>query len=289
VIPTRAIAGAYARPPMADARIDARFTPDAVLAEGALTRVLAGRDRDGAPVILKRLQRHLLWDRHCVEMIDHEARLHGALRGPGIAPLLARGLDDEGPWIALARVPGETLAARVPGDPVNVTRALLAVLQRVHDADEQGLALGVVHRDVCPANVLVGPAGEVTLLDFGIATSRWRSDPDRGVLKGTRGYMAPEVVTGEHEITPAADLFAVGVILTELLSGRRLYAGVPMMVLGDIAEGPVRGPRDLGAEVSPALDAAVRVALAKSPAARYPDATAFLDALGRCDNGSHRA
>jgi hypothetical protein len=74
---------------MADARIDARFTPDAVLAEGALTRVLAGRDRDGAPVILKRLQRHLLWDRHCVEMIDHEARLHGALRGPGIAPLLA--------------------------------------------------------------------------------------------------------------------------------------------------------------------------------------------------------
>jgi hypothetical protein len=55
---------------MADARIDARFTPDAVLAEGALTRVLAGRDLDGAPVILKRLQRHLLWDRHCVEMID---------------------------------------------------------------------------------------------------------------------------------------------------------------------------------------------------------------------------
>jgi hypothetical protein len=61
------------------------------------------------------------------------------------------------------------------------------------------------------------------------------------------------------------------------------------MVLGDIAEGPVRGPRDLGAEVSPALDATVRVALAKSPTARYPDATAFLDALGRCDNGSHRA
>jgi serine/threonine protein kinase len=289
VIPTRAIAGAYARPPMADARIDARFTPDAVLAEGALTRVLAGRDHDGAPVILKRLQRHLLWDRHCVEMIDHEARLHDALRGAGIAPLLARGLDDEGPWIALARVPGETLAARAPADPVKTTRALLDVLQRVHTAEARGNALGVVHRDVCPANVLVGPAGEVTLLDFGIATSRWRSDPDRGVLKGTRGYMAPEVVTGDHEVTPAADLFAVAVILTEMLSGRRLYAGVPMMVLSDIADGPVRGPRDLGAAVSPSLDAVVRVALAKSPTARYPDAMTFREALGRCDDWSHRA
>jgi hypothetical protein len=62
-----------------------------------------------------------------------------------------------------------------------------------------------------------------------------------------------------------------------------------MTVLGDIAEGPVRGPRDLGARVSPALDAAVRVALAKSPAARYPDAATFREALGRCDDWSHRA
>ncbi|MFO0626848.1 MAG: serine/threonine-protein kinase [Polyangiales bacterium] len=274
---------------MADARIDARFTPGEVLSEGALTRVLAARDLDGAPVILKRLQRHLLWDRQCVAMLDHEARLHDALRGPGIAPLLTHGVDADGPWVALARVPGETLAARVPADPVGVARALLAVLARVHAAAHEGLALRVVHRDVCPANVLVGPAGEVTLLDFGIATSRWREDPDRGVLKGTRGYMAPEVVTGDHEVTPATDLFAVGVILTEMLAGQRLYAGVPMRVLGDIAEGPVRGPRDLGAAVSPALDAAVRVALAKSPTARYPDAAAFREALTRCDDASHRA
>lgn len=259
--------------------IAGRFEPHATISEGALTRILAATDRDGAAVVVKRLQRHLLWDRQCIEMLRHEGRLTEALAGEGIARVIARGDDDDGPYLALEALPGETLAQRAPADVMAVARGLLRVLDRVHLAAAQGVSLRVVHRDVCPANVLRGPDGAVTLLDFGIATSAWRQDPDRGVMKGTRGYMAPEAITGEHELGPPADLFAAGVILTELFAGRRLFEGAFAAVLDDIVDGPVRGPNALGAQVPDHVDAALRRALARHPGDRFARACDMLAAL----------
>jgi serine/threonine protein kinase len=90
---------------------------------------------------------------------------------------------------------------------------------------------------VAPGNVLVRDDGAISLIDFGIATSRWRDAPERGVLRGTRGYMAPEVVTGEGTIDGRSDVFVAAVLLYEMLTGRRLYAGGATEVMLAIAEG----------------------------------------------------
>lgn len=266
---------------MREHTLDGRFEQGESLSEGALTRVLAATDADGRAAVIKRLQRHLRRDEACRAMLEHEGRILEALDDPRLPKLLARGEDDDGPYLALQRLPGDalTVTRRAPEDALAVTRGLLEVLGRVHLAAAEGVALLIVHRDVCPANVLVTAEGEVSLVDFGISTSVWRRDPDRGVMKGTRGYMAAEVITGEAEVDTRADLFAVGVIFTELLTGERLYDGPLPAVMEAVVEGPVRGPREKHPAVPERLDAIARRAMARDPAARFASAEAFLAAL----------
>ncbi|MEZ4393222.1 MAG: serine/threonine-protein kinase [Polyangiales bacterium] len=266
---------------MREHTLDGRFAPRESLSEGALTRVLAATDADGQAVVIKRLQRHLRRDEACRAMLEHEGRLLAALDDPQLPRLLARGEDPDGPFLVLQRLPGQPLAVtrREPEDAVAVTRGLLRVLGRVHLAAAEGVALHIVHRDVCPANVLVTAAGEVSLVDFGISTSAWRSDPDRGVMKGTRGYMAAEVITGGAEVDARADLFAAGVILTELLTGERLYDGPLPAVMEAVVEGPARGPREKHPAVPERLDLVARRAMARDPSARFASAEDFLAAL----------
>lgn len=207
---------------------------------------------------------------------------------PGLARLIESGRDARGPFLAQEYLPGVTLrevflrgaaALPLPAALAAVT-GLLDVLDHVHTrADATGAALAIVHRDVCPANVIVTPRGSVALIDFGIATSAWRPDPDRGQLKGTRGYMAPEVVTGERVADARSDLFAVGVILYELSTGQRLYEGSPLRVLHAIAEGPMASPADVVPGYPSGLQAVVQHALARSPEARVESARVMRDAL----------
>lgn len=270
---------------MGETILDGRFTLLGEIGVGALSRVHLARDRDGALAVSKRLHRHLAHDETSREMARHEARLLAAMDHPGIPKLVAQGEDPSGWCMVVERVEGVGLDAlasrrRLPWAAVaSLMTQLLAVLDHVHLRAAEGVPLGVVHRDVSPANLLVTAAGRVALVDFGIATSRWRADPDRGVLKGTRGYMAPEVVTGSRDADARADLFAVGVILTELLTGRRVYEGPVPRVLDAIAEGPVASPRAMDPSVSEALDAVAVRAMAKSPDDRFAGAAELLCAL----------
>ena len=197
--------------------------------------------------MLKRLHRHLCRDATFAEMFAHEARALAALSHPGVAGLAeVRGLD-----------PAREFA----------------------QAFAPGLGLDVVHRDVCPANVIASREGRVTLVDFGIATSVWRPERDRGQLRGTRGYMAPEVVTGERDADARADLWAVGVILYELTVGRRLYEGTAPRVMAAIADGPLPSPARDAPGYPDGLDAVARRALARHAEERYASAREMLDAL----------
>jgi serine/threonine-protein kinase len=246
------------------------------LGVGALAETFLAHDADGVTRVLKRMHRHCAYDPALVAMFEHEGRLLGRLDHPAIPALRALYRDAAGlPHLVIDRVEGRGLDAVLAGPPVAQPTAvawiaaLLDALDHVHTrADEEGVGLGAVHRDVAPGNVIVRDDGGVSLVDFGIATSRWREDPERGVLKGTRGYMAPEVVTGEGIIDGRSDVFAAAVLLYELLTGRRLYGGGAMEAMLAIAEGPVPSAREVEASVPAWLDELLERCLAKSPEAR---------------------
>jgi serine/threonine protein kinase len=238
-------------------------------------------------VVLKRLHRHCAADPDLVDMFRHEARILAALDHPGILRLVELA-PDRGSWMqVLERVDGldllglMTRAKELPlALGVEVVRQLLGALGHAHTrAYANGPPLQVVHRDIAPGNVMVARDGTIKLLDFGIATSLWRPDPDRGRMKGTRGYLSPEAITGEHEVDARSDLFAVGVLLYELTTHRRLFQGSPVVVMAAIAEGPTPSPARAVPGYPPALDLVVRRALARVPTLRFESAAAMSHAL----------
>lgn len=246
------------------------------LGVGALAETFMVEDAEGVTRVLKRMHRHCSYDPALVAMFEHEGRLLGRFDHPAIPALRARYRDATGlPHTVLDHAPGRGLDAVMAAGRVARSAAvawgaaLLDALDHVHTrADEAGEPLGAVHRDVAPSNVLTRDDGTISLLDFGIATSRWREDPERGVLRGTRGYMSPEVVTGDGVIDGRSDVFVAAVLLFELLTGQRLYAGGATEVMLAIAEGLVPSARAVDPSVPEGLDALLQECLAKDPEER---------------------
>lgn len=243
------------------------------LGVGAMAETFVAQDADGVTRVLKRMHRHCAYDPELVAMFEHEGRLLGRLDHPAIPAMRAQYRDASGvPHLVLDHVEGRALDAVLAGGRVTQATAvawgaqLLDALDHIHTrTDEAGQRLEAVHRDVAPGNVLVRDDGAISLIDFGIATSRWRDAPERGVLRGTRGYMAPEVVTGEGIIDGRSDVFVAAVLLYEMLTGRRLYAGGATEVMLAIAEGPVPSAREVEPSVPAWLDALLERCLAKGP------------------------
>src|ERR1043165_6837148 len=165
----------------------------------------------------------------------------------------------------------------------HIAHEVLDALDYAHNVKgEDGLPMGVVHRDISPSNVLLSVRGDVKLVDFGIARA---VDPDRahksktGTLKGKYGYMSPEQVI-EQGLDARSDLFSVGVVLAELLTGRRLLAAANELdVLLMVRDAKLHRLDKYGADLEPGLAAIVRKALRKSVEERWQTAGAFRDAL----------
>jgi serine/threonine protein kinase len=256
---------------------------------GAITETFVCGDGD-ARTIRKRLHRHLVAEPQCVAMIRHEARVLNVLHHPNVVAALGEAYETDRTWeFEETYVPGESLAQKIAAgtqfgirDACAIVIALLRALDHIHTCKDGETALSIVHRDVCPANVLL-TATSIVLIDFGLTTSVWRQDPDRGIMRGTRGYMSPEVITGVHTVDARSDLFSVGVILYELTVGKRLYDGPWMRVMSEVVEGETPSPRRLQEHYPPALDMVVQRALARDVNQRYESArvmgNAILDAL----------
>src|SRR4029078_3389562 len=164
-----------------------------------------------------------------------------------------------------------------------IAHEVLDALDYAHNlTGEDGARLGIAHRDISPSNILLNVRGDIKLVDFGIARQQ---DPDRahksksGTLKGKYGYMSPEQVI-EHSLDARSDLFSVGVVLAELLTGRRLFAAANELdVLIMVRDARLVRFDKYGGDVDHELSGIVRKALRKSVEERWQSAAAFRDAL----------
>jgi serine/threonine protein kinase len=246
-------------------------------------------------VVIKRLLPHLIADETYNAMFIDEAKLTARLVHPKIAQTFELGKVDDALFIAMEHVDGidvlavlrEYAARRRRVEPqlaAWIAHETLDALDYAHNlAGEDGKPLGIVHRDISPSNVLLSSRGDVKLVDFGIARAK---DPDRahksksGTLKGKYGYMSPEQVI-ELPLDARSDVFSVGIVLAELLTGRRLFAAANELdVLLMVRDAKLARFDKYGADLEPGLAELVRKALKKSLDERWSSAAAFRDAIG---------
>ncbi|MCB9588425.1 MAG: protein kinase [Polyangiaceae bacterium] len=212
------------------------------------------------PCVLKIIRRDHAGDRSFLARFLDEARIQAQLHHPGVAQILEAAKDDEGnPYVVVEHVEGRNLgevrtrAIQLKldigwADAVAVAVTLSDALAHVHErTDADGKPLGIVHRDLSPQNVMVGYGGDVKLIDFGTARGEnRRCQTVAGIVFAKPGYVAPEVANETPGGIPA-DIYAVGVILWELVAGRRFLQGDASEHLAQVAQGK-RNPPPLAAE-----------------------------------------
>jgi serine/threonine protein kinase len=265
------------RPGAVDGRhLGGRYRMGAPLAAGGMGEVWVARDPLlDRPVAVKVLGGALAGDGRAAERLRREARAAARLDHPNIARVLDLGEHDGRPYLVMELLEGESLAGRndragpmAPGEAARVVAAVADALQAAHRA-------GVVHRDVEPGNVFLTAEGEVKVLDFGVASAAGEADLTTGDLLGTAAYLAPERALG-RPATPAADIYSLGVVLYELLAGRRPFEGGSDIELAMAHVNAHPEPLGLVAPSAPPfLVAACEQAMAKDPAARPRSAAAF--------------
>ncbi len=242
-------------------------------------------------VAIKRVHPHLASDAKFVGMFQDEARIVSRIDHPNVCGLLDYGAGAEGHWLVMPYLFGESLqrvrrTAYAKDSPLRDTFPFLAArivemacegLHAAHELrDETGKPLEVVHRDISPQNLHVGYDGSVHVLDFGVATARQRLvTTATGEVKGKFAYMAPEQLDGKS-LDRRADVFAMGVVLWETLTGRRLFARETMSeTVKAVLSEPVPALSDAWPGAPIELEEVVSKALARDPARRHPTARAL--------------
>ncbi|WP_244237267.1 serine/threonine protein kinase [Corallococcus llansteffanensis] len=243
-------------------------------------------------VVLKLILPHLAEDEEFLEMFLEEARLVARLSHPNLITILDLTEIEGRHCLAMEYVQGEDVRrldrfARKQGRPlpaglvVRIIADAAAGLSYAHGArDGQGQPLKLVHRDVSPQNVLVGFDGGVKVIDFGVAKAATSGQQTAtGVLKGKYPYMSPEQANG-LPVDGRSDQFALGVVMWELLTGKRLFKGdTDLMTLRLVRDCQIPPPSQLNPDLPPGLDEVLLKALAPTPEGRYPDCAAFRLAL----------
>jgi serine/threonine protein kinase len=241
-------------------------------------------------VALKRLLPTL--QKELVSFFLDEARLHRYLNHPNIAATYDSGKVFGTYFIAMEYINGPTLkqlvehcGATVGAVPQSITLNLAAqlcdALDHAHNqTDEHGTPLGIIHRDITPANIILSDSGVLKLIDFGLAKTKVSrsEETQQGVIKGKFGYVAPEYLGGN--LDHRADLWAVGIIMYELLTSRRLFDGPDAFeTMMRVRSLPIPRPSIANPRVTPELDEIVMTALERNPARRWQSAAMMRAAL----------
>jgi beta-lactam-binding protein with PASTA domain len=266
--------------------IDGRYRVSARLGSGGMADVYLAHDTLlGRQVALKLLHHRFAEDQEFVERFRREASSAAGLSHPNVVAVFDRGEWDGTYYIAMEYLPGRSLKAVVrehgplsPGDAIDIVVQILLATRFAHRR-------GIIHRDIKPHNVILDEEGRAKVTDFGIARAGASDMTLTGSIMGTAQYLSPEQAQG-HAVSESSDLYAVGVVLYELLTGSVPFEGesAVTVALKQVSVAPTP-PSRLNPEVGPALDAVVMRSLAKEPIQRFAGADEFIAALQQAREG----
>jgi eukaryotic-like serine/threonine-protein kinase len=258
--------------------LDGRYRVIERLGSGGVATVfLAEDERLGRRVAVKRL--HAETPEDMARRFEREAKLGASLNHPNVVQVYDTSSDDEGVLIVMEYVQGETLAQAMRAGPIDRERALEIVRCIAHALDHAH-EHGVVHRDVKPANVLLGRNGTCKLTDLGIATAAERTQiTSIGTVLGTPSYMAPEQLEG-LDASPAVDVYSLAAVAFEMLGGRKARTGrTPLEIAHRAASEPPPDLREAWPDAPDAAAELVQRAMSRDPSERPASAGALAEEL----------
>ena len=264
--------------------LDGRYRVDTLIATGGMSGVYRGLDlRLDRPVALKIMDSRYAGDSQFLTRFQREARAVAKLKDPGLVAVYDQGIDGQHPFLVMELIEGgtlrELLVERGPMPPHAVAAVLGPVLGGLAMAHREGL----VHRDVKPENVLISDGGDVKIADFGLVRAIAEAKiTSTSVILGTAAYLSPEQVSS-GDATPASDVYAVGILAYELLTGATPFTGDTALAVAYLRmDNDVAAPSTVIDGVPAQFDELVLRATARDPAQRYADAedmAAELDAI----------
>ncbi|MDB5808517.1 MAG: serine/threonine protein kinase [Betaproteobacteria bacterium] len=277
---------------MADPQKIGKYEIQDVLGKGGMGSVYRGFDTAiSRAVAIKAITKTSLDEdelKHIMQRFRHEAQAVGRLVHPRIVQIYDYGEDDDVAYIVMELVNGKTLAQHLQQEVSYEIREVGEIIRQLLDGLGHAHAAGVIHRDVKPANILINNDGRIKISDFGIARIESSKLTQVGDVLGTPHYMAPEQFMG-IDIGLQADLYSVGVIAYELLTGRKPFTGNSAKVMHQVLNVAPENPSSLNAKLSPLVDSALQKALAKKSLDRYPSAREFADEFQAAIDASVRA
>ena len=258
--------------------VDGRYRVLRRLGAGGMADVWLAEDTHlQRQVALKVLHRRFAQDREFVERFRREAESAAGLQQPNIVSVFDRGEFEGTYYIAMQFIEGPTLKQLI--DRGLTPEQAVALIRQVLEAARFAHRNGIVHRDLKPQNVIVDAEGKAMVTDFGIARAGVSEITQTGSVMGTPHYLSPEQAQG-FDVTAVSDLYSIGVILYEALTGRVPFEAdsAVAVAMKQVSQTPQR-PSSINHLVSPALDAVVMRALEKDPGQRFQSADAFIAAL----------
>ena len=267
-----------------NAALDGRYAIERELGEGGMATVYLADDLKHERKVALKVLKPELAAVVGAERFLAEIKTTANLQHPHILPLHHSGEADGFLYFVMPYVEGETLHDKLEREKQLSVEDALEITRKVASALDYAHKHGVVHRDIKPANILLSDEGEPTVADFGIALAVQQAGGGRvtetGLSLGTPHYMSPEQATGDGDIGPRSDVYALGCVLYEMLTGEPPYTGTSAQaVLAKILTEDAPAATKARASVSPNVDAAIRKALEKLPADRFTAAPDFAKAL----------
>ena len=262
--------------------VDGRYRVRSLIGSGGMADVWLADDLElSRKVALKVLHAQFARDPQFVERFRREAEAAAKLQQVNIVSIYDRGQVDGTYYIAMAYLDGRTLRELI-NTGLTVDQSV-SIVRQILEAAGFAHRHGVIHRDLKPTNVIVDDSGLATVTDFGIARAGKDEITETGLVMGTANYLSPEQAQAEP-VGPSSDVYSVGVILYECLTGRTPFRGdtAVAVALKQMSELP-EAPSIFNPAVSPALERVVMTALMRDPADRYQDAESFIAALDEAE------